>query len=73
MDGLALLGVATLGAQGHEHAASSDIAGYAPSEVLLPGAIPRGSVLPAPGADRRYVRDPDNRGWVVVPDACNLS
>ena len=41
--------------------------GYSGADVLPEGTAPSGSTLPSPDSGKVYMRDGDNRGWLLVP------
>lgn len=44
-----------------------EFVGYSGADVLSEGEVPKGSVLPPPDSGKVYMRDFDNRGWLLVP------
>lgn len=45
----------------------AEFVGYSGPDVLAEGEVPPGSKLPLPDSGKVYVRDVDNRGWLLVP------
>ena len=45
----------------------AEFVGYSGPDVLAEGEVPPGSKLPTPDSGKVYVRDADNRGWLLVP------
>lgn len=52
---------------GLNNAFGSDFVGYTAWEILSDGTSPSGSTLVPPGDGKVYMRDDNNKGWLLVP------